>query len=255
MAMRYPGAEPIPSVVMTPGGGFIIYDGEYDPNSITAARAEEAGNYWDLSGSVDPDDTLYVFSGWYDKITGRGRIPQPPDRVSEASLALEVFAKRVQDVNLSGHKGRQSPYAVVENKSVDPFTSITASIEKGFLSVGRFTPRRPLVVSTSEAHACQLGIIAEQALALEPGSFLRLRDSGPESGPMTREKERTLLAMTRLAFADIGETGGAEPGNLHHTKAAAEAFEVMSEMPPDSLERALARPSLWEVVEVSQLRY
>jgi hypothetical protein len=257
---------------MTLGRGYDVVHDTYVPNRETAARATAAFDYYDCSYDQSyeqfPDkaqDTLYLFSGWYGKIASRGRMPEPPDGVSEAALAKSVFAAKVEGAPSIGrvwgnpHQSYWDKYrgvrTAVEDKSVDTFTNFTESIDAGHLTIGAFSAKSPLALSASKAHSWRGSVVAEQSLALEPNCLFRLIASGYETGLFMTMRERLLLAVTRLALADVGEWGGAEPGNLEHTKAAAQAFEEMSKTPASTLKRALGNWKLWVAPEVPFLPY
>ncbi len=253
---------PDPSVIMTLGRGYDVVDGQYAPTLETAARAKEAANYYNSGPAGDP---LYFFSGWYGKVASRGKTPEPPAGVSEANMQLEVFDSTLDwFANQAVPDDDEPPMSnldyshrrtAIDDRSIDTFTNFTESVAAGHLEVGSFSPGKPLALSISRVHGWRASIAAQQALALPPNSLYRLRGSLIETGALITAKERLLLAVTRLALADVGETSGAEPGNLQHTKAASEAFAEMSRHPAPTILRAVRHPSLWRVPKVPLLRY
>lgn len=251
-------AEIVPEVVMIPCRGYKQHNYRFTATDESFARVAEAANYRYCTPGAD---TLFLASGWYGRVASRGRTPAPPEGISEAGLAMNEFRNIITyRTNIyreeTGHSIRLMPRIATDARSVDSITHFTEGIVQGHLQIGGYSPKNPLVLSASQAHSWRLGVIAEQALALEPGSIWRLKDSGLETSPSIQRKERLLLAVTRLALADVGETGGAEPGNLQHTKAAAEAFEDMTtNIPVRTLRRALTHRHLWVTTEVPQLAY
>ncbi len=253
---------PDPSVIMTLGRGYEVVDGEYLPTPETGARAEEAAKYYNSGPAGDP---LYLFSGRYGKITSGGKMPEPPAGVSEAAMQLAVFDSTLDwFANQTMPDDGKPPMSgldyshrrtAIDDWSVDTFTNFIDSVDAGHLEVGSFSPDSPLALSIGKVHGWRASVIAEQALALPPNSLWRLRGSLIETGAVITAKERLLLAVTRLALADVGETSGAEPGNLEHTEAASEAFAEMSMQPIPAVMRAVRHPSLWRLPQVPLLRY
>lgn len=246
-----------PSVIMTLGRGYEIPDdanAEYKLTPESAIRAHTAGNYYAANPTADP---LYLFSGRYGRVASRGKMSEPPEGVSEGRMQKGVFMNDVHKtmtvLELDRNVQPVLPRAVAEEKSVCTFTNFTESVDAGWLEANMFTPENPLVLSTSRVHAWRSSVIGAQALALEQGALYRLPDYGLEKGLKPSAKERILLGVTRLALAQVGETSGAEQGNLEHTKAAAQAFEAMSLSPRGALWELARHPCFMEVPEVPVL--
>lgn len=144
---------------------------------------------------------------------------------------------------------------LLRTTSVDTYTNFIDSIEAGHLQIGQFSPDVPLLLSTEREHAWRSSIIAAQALALPEGSLLRLPVVNARKEYMVGARERLLLAVTRLALADIGETGAAEPGNMLHTKEAGRAFVAFSQQPAKAVKEALKHPVLWVTPNIPTLTY
>ena len=246
-----------PAVIMTLGRGYEILDDANTKHKLTpesAVRAHAAGNYYAANPTANP---LYLFSGRYGRVASRGKMPEPPEGVSEGGMQKEAFMDDVhQTMNVLEFRGSVQlvlPRAVVEDKSVCTFTNFTESIDVGWLAPDMFTPENPLVLSTSRVHSWRSSVIGARALALGQDSLYRLPDYGREKGLRASAKERILLGVTRLALAQVGETSGAEPGNLEHIKAAAQAFEAMSLSPRGALLELARHPRFMEVSEVPVL--
>lgn len=180
----------------------------YEPTAETTRRADEMGRYYRAyPGRL----AMLLCSGRFQEVASKGEMAHPPEGESEAAKKAERLIN-VWEV--------PEELLEIEDDSGSTFDNFIKSIQAKHLVPGEFDPDNPLAISTSWCHSWRTGRVAEQSLALPPGSLLRLRDGDLENGVVMDTRERVGYALTCLALAEVG----AEPGNLEHTKEASQLF-------------------------------
>jgi hypothetical protein len=219
--------QSIAQKVMGVGRGRLLHhdaDGHsfYVPTPETIRRAEEMHNYYRAHAAAR--EILLLVSG--------GIVERPPQGSSEAAFMRDYLLERNPDCTIA-----------VEDKSVNTFDNFIKSIEARHLVPGEFDPDNPLAISASRCHSWRIAAIAEQALALprRKTSLFRLRDGNLENGFVRHTQEHIGYALTRLALAEVAE-GGAEPGNLEHTREAAQLFNEWTQNGLEALGKISCSP-------------
>lgn len=198
----------------------------YEPTAETIRRADEMGRYHKAHlGRI----AMLLCSGGFQEVASSGKVMRPPKDESEAAKQADRLEKKWKV---------KKDLLAVEGDSGSTFDNFIKSIEAGYLAPGEFDPDNPLAISASRCHSWRIGPIAEQSLALPPGSLLRLRDGDLENGLVMHTKEHVGYALTRLALAEIG----AEPGKLEHTREASELFTNLAQNGTKALGKLACSP-------------
>lgn len=180
----------------------------YEPTAETTRRADEMGRYYQAyPGRL----AMLLCSGRFQEVAGKGEMTRPPKGVSEAAMK----AKR-----LIGKWEVPEELLAIEDDSGSTFDNFIKSIKAKHLVPGEFDPDNPLAISASWCHSWRGGRVADQSLALPPGSLLRLRDGDLENSAVMHTREHVGYALTCLALAEVD----AQPGNLDHTEEASQLF-------------------------------
>jgi hypothetical protein len=247
-------------VALVLGGGHDVVGDQYYASEVTANRARAAAQYHE---EFPRPEMKYVFTGYFGEVATRGQLQAPPSDRAEAVLAEGIFQDTLTDAALMDRafddhwrpSHAPTPQTAIEPESVDTFGNFIKSIEAGYLEIGQFSPDKPMLLGTEEPHAWRSSVIAAQALAMPEGSLFRLPVVNARKEFMVGPRERLLLAVTRLAIANVGETSGAEPGNMTHTREAQKAFIDYSRQPAKAVAAALKHPSLWKAPTIPTVTY
>ncbi len=223
--------RPRPQKLTTLGRGLKMIEGSrgarhFIPTSDTLRAANAAGAYWERHKSeIEAINCI----GGYPDLASEGRVKKPPLESSEGYFQRHHL---IRDWKI--------PAGIVsfEGESEHTYDNFIRGVRGGLLTPGEFTPDNPFVVSTCRIHALRTGVIATQALALEPNCLYRLPDAR-HSSKNARENEEMLAKLTVWAELEVGP----EPGNIADTQALFECFTQLWEQ-RDAIPGSITLPSL-----------